>query len=106
MDGVHGFQLQVCRHETNTTTARDGSALLNDGEDVARRIFEPRDRRPDLAEDALLVDTGVALEPDAARGELIHRRLDVVDREVEDRVGRRGVVRFRIDEGVAITGDM
>jgi hypothetical protein len=41
-----------------------------------------------------------------ARGEFSHGLVDVLDREVEDRVGGWGVVGPGIDEGVPVTGQM
>jgi hypothetical protein len=72
------------------------SVLLEHGEDVAGWIFEPGDGGTLLAEDAFRVGSGVVLELDTPRGERIHRGIDVWDREVENRVGRRGVVGFGV----------
>ena len=79
---------------------RGGLTQLHHGEDVAGRVLEPRDRRARVARDALLVlaEVVVALEAHAARAELLHRTVDVVDLEVEDRVGRRREVRLRVDQ--------
>ena len=41
-----------------------------------------------------------------ARGQLVDGRVDVVDREVQDRVGRRREVRLRVDQRVAVTGEV
>src|SRR5215469_12748795 len=64
--------------------------------------------RPDAARDAFLVllDALVALERHATLGQFAYGRLDVVDREVEDRVGRRHMVRLGVDEDVAATRDV
>src|SRR5215475_1565499 len=66
-------------------------ALLKDGEDVAGGVLEPGDVRAARPVDALVVlaDAVVALEADAAAGELVHGRVDVVHLEVEDGVGGR-----------------
>src|ERR671914_151556 len=82
--------------------------LTVDGEDVPRRVLEPGDRRSGASGDALfvLLEAVVALEAHSPRGQLVDRLLDVVDREVEDRVGRRGEVRLVIDERVAVAGDV
>jgi hypothetical protein len=58
--------------------------------------------------DALLVliHPLIPFEPHAARGKLVNRGVDVVDREVEDGVGGGGVVRLGIDESVPIAGEM
>jgi hypothetical protein len=70
--------------------------LLQHGDDVAGRVPEPGDVRAlataEAAHDALLVLdlTVVLLELDAARGELRDGLVDVVDREVEDRVRTSG----------------
>src|SRR5512132_2084389 len=66
--------------------------LLDDRQDVARRVLEPRDRRALAAEDAPLV-LGV------------HGRLDVVDREVEDRLGRRDVLRLGAAHVLPVAGE-
>ena len=91
-----------------TAAAPDGhlSTQLEDGEDVARGILEPGDRRPRAAGDALLVllEALVPLETHAARGQLVNGRVDVVDREVEDGVGRGGVIRLGVDERAPIAG--
>ena len=71
-------------------------------EDVAGGIAEPRDVGPVAAHDPLLVlgRALVVLERDAALGERVNRRLDVVDREVEDgELGRR-VLGLGVDDHV------
>src|SRR5215207_5793294 len=81
--------------------------LLDDRQDVARRVLEPGDRRALAAEDAplVLLEALVALEDHAALGQGVHGRLDVVDREVEDRVGRRDVVRLGVDHDLPVAGE-
>ena len=64
---------------------------------------------PALAEDALLVGlelAGVRLELDPGGGEVVHRAVDVGDREVEDRVRRRLVVGLRVDQDRPAAGDV
>ena len=84
-------------------------SLLDDGQDVSGGIGEPRDERATLgARDPLLVLVGavVALEAHAALCEFVDGCLDVVDREVEDRVGRRREVGLRVDERVPTAGQV
>src|SRR5215471_10377454 len=81
--------------------------LLDDREDVARRVLEPRDERAAPAVDALGVDEVVVLELDAPRGELVDRRLDVGDGEVEDRERRGRVLgALGVDDRVPVAGDV
>src|SRR6266849_10173576 len=80
------------------------SALLEDAEDVAGRVLEPGDVRPATcrcaAGDAFCIrQLAVVLELDAFADQSIHRSVDVVDGEVEDRVGRGDVVGFGVNEG-------
>ena len=80
--------------------------LLQYGQDVSRRVLEPGDHQPTVAEDALGVLLAiwhvVVLEDHTNRRELVDRLLDVGHREVEDRVGRRGVaLPLRVDKDVA-----
>lgn len=77
---------------------------LHDGESVARRVAEPRDvgPLPVTADDAPLVgwELRVAVDPGlhAPSDEVVDRRVDVRDREVQDREARRLMIRLRIDE--------
>src|SRR5919106_822444 len=66
-----------------------GNRLRQHRQDVAGRVREPSDRRPVLSLDALLVlrRALVALELDAPTGQLVHRRVDVLDREPAVRLG-------------------
>jgi hypothetical protein len=60
-----------------------------------------------VAHDALVVRHAVVvLDAHAARGELVDRGLDVVDREVQDRVRRRLVVGLRVDQRRAVARDV
>ena len=63
--------------------------LLEHGQHVASRVLEPGDVRPLAAGDALLVllEAVVPLEANATGGQLVDGLVDVVDLEVEDRVG-------------------
>src|SRR5262249_1928480 len=74
----------------------------------AGRVLVPGDFRARPPGDPLLVllHLLVALELDASGGQAVDRRVDVVDREVEDRVGGRLEVWFRVDQDVAATGKM
>src|SRR5918994_6163406 len=85
VEGCHGSPLGLLQHR----------------QDVAGRILEPRDRRAIAARDAALVLPGflaVVLECHACREQLVDGSLDVVDREVEGRVGRRLVIVLRVDQ--------
>jgi hypothetical protein len=64
---------------------------------------EPGDERASSREDApvVLVESVVALEPHATLRESVDSLVDVLDREVEDRVVRRRVVRPGVDERVS-----
>ena len=68
------------------------SALLEDSEEIAGGIFEPRNVRAHIhlpaAHDALRITIGVVLKLNAASGELIHRYINVIHHEVQD--GKRG----------------
>src|SRR5260370_21962064 len=72
------------------------SCLLEDRQDVAGRVFEPRDVRASIVGeascDSLVVgDPRVVLELDALSGQLVESLVDVVDGKIEDGV-RRGLV--------------
>src|SRR5260370_7079528 len=79
------------------------SCLLEDRQDVAGRVFEPRDVRASIvgeaACDSLVVrDPRVVLELDALPGQLVESLVDVVDGKIEDRVGRGLVIVLRVDQ--------
>src|ERR687887_575752 len=81
-----------------------GSAVLDDGQDVAGRVLEPGDLgAAGGAHDPLLVlgEAVVALEANPPRGQLVDGLVDVVDREVEDRVGGRREVGAEVHHDVA-----
>src|SRR5512133_104128 len=91
-------------------TGREGGhrlALADDRQDVARRVLEPGDRWPAAAEDApvVLVEALVAFEAHPALDEGVHGPLDVGHGEVEDRVGRRGVIGLGVDQDAPVAGD-
>src|SRR5512145_1318746 len=90
MTGHAGRPHQECASPAPSIT----SCLFDHRQDVAGRVFEPRDVRAATAEDAPLVGPEglflVALEPDAGSGQLVHRPVDVIDGEVEDGECRRG----------------
>src|SRR6476646_6609213 len=80
--------------------------VLEDGEDVAGRIREPGDPRPDRrARDTplVLVEPVVPLDRDSALRERIDGGVDVVDREVQHRVVARDQIGLRIDQRVTST---
>src|SRR5580693_8427885 len=81
-------------------------AVLQDRQDVTRRIGEPGDERAAAPVDALgvLLHPRVALEAHASAGQLIDGRVDVVDLEVEDGEAGRGVIGLRIDQCVSAAG--
>src|SRR6267154_119067 len=83
-------------------TVRSG-LCLQDGEDVAGRVFEPRDVRAPVVRkapsDAFLVRyPAVVLERDAFGDQLVHGLIDVLDRKVEHRVRRGLVILLGIDQ--------
>ena len=57
-------------------------------------------------DDALVVDPLNRLEVDAAGQQLVDGDVDVLDGEVEDRVGGRDVVGLRVDEGRTVVGEV
>src|SRR5918996_3795709 len=85
-----------------------GLHVLEYGKDVAGGVLEPCNGRPHAAGDALLVlfESFVSLEAHATSGELVHGLVDVIDREVQDRVRRRGVVRLQVDQRVPVAGEV
>src|SRR5262249_5874369 len=76
--------------------------LLQHRQDVAGRVGEPGDIWPPTSADALLVLRGVrvAQQPHSPGGQLVHRLVDVIDREIQDRVGRGRVIGLGVDERV------
>ena len=93
----------LARHGTHCMSSDD-----EDRQDVSRRIGEPGDVGTVAARDALvvLVEPVVPEHLHALRGERVDRGVDVRDREVEDRVGRRRVVRFAVDEHGGVAGEV
>src|SRR5580692_9811474 len=85
-----------------------GSAFLQDGEDVAGRVLEPGDVGAAGPVDALVVLAAavIFLQLDAPADQFVHGRVDVIDGEVEDRVGRRRVVGLGVDQRVAAAGQV
>jgi ABC-type transport system involved in multi-copper enzyme maturation permease subunit len=84
-------------------------SLLDDRQDVARRVLEPRDVRAAAAVDAplVLLYAVVALEAHAALREFVHRCLDVTDREVQDGERRRLVsAALRVDDRVPAAAEV
>src|SRR5579871_2576480 len=81
-------------------------AVLQDGQDVARRIGEPGDERAAAPADALgvLLRPLVAFEPYASPGQLVDGRVDVLDPEVEDGEAGRNVIGLRVDQRVPAAG--
>ena len=77
-------------------------------EDVAGWIGEPGDRGTVLAHDPALVlrEAVVAQELDATGHEVVHRRLDVRDLEVQRRVRGGPMVVLRIDEHPLSAGQL
>ena len=71
-------------------------------------VLEPGDVRARVAEDPFLIlsEAVVALEPHATCGERVDGRVDVVDREVQDRVVRGRVVGLRVDQRLTVAGDV
>src|SRR5712691_11027205 len=87
------------------------SALLKDGEDVAGRVLEPgyvgaAACRCAAGDASCIRQLAVMLELNAGGGQSIHGLVDVVDREVEDRVRRGHVVGFGVDEGGVSARDL
>src|SRR2546427_633688 len=77
------------------------SLLLDDRQDVAGGVLDPRDHRPPAAEDPFAVRlelTFVALEAHAAVGEPVHGLLNIVDWEIQNGERCRSMVRLGIDE--------
>src|SRR5205823_2615717 len=76
--------------------------LLEDGENVSRGIREPSDERAPAAEYAFVVHVGfhlgIAFELHAASTQVVDRFLNVVDGKIQDRKGRRRVIRFGVGE--------
>jgi hypothetical protein len=54
----------------------------------------------------LVAHVVVALEAHPALGELVDRLLDVVHREVQDRVRGRHMIRLRVDQGVPVAREV
>ena len=91
------------------STAAHPPSSSDDRQDVAGGVAEPRDGRSLAAPDALLVGLqlpGVLLEGHAGGDQAVHGPVDVVDREVEDRVDGRLVVGLGVDEHVPVAGDV
>src|SRR5712692_3633597 len=79
------------------------SALLEDAEDVTGRVLEPGDVRTSTCRCAAgdtfgIRQLAVVLELGAFADQSIHRLVDVVDGEVEDRVGRGNVVGLGVNK--------
>src|SRR5215210_4194412 len=86
------------------SSGADARLVAQNGQDVPGGVLEPGDGRPRRAGDApvvLLEAVVVALELDAPLAQAVHRRLDVLDSEVQDGVGRRREVGLRVDHGRA-----
>jgi rod shape-determining protein MreB len=84
------------------------SAVLEDGQDVARGVGEPGDERSAASADALgvLVYPLVTLEVHAPADQFVDGRVDVLDQEVEDGVRGRRVVGLRVDQRVAVASQV
>ena len=76
--------------------------LFQDGQEIAGRVFEPRDQRAALAANAFLIcfnrSIGIDFEFDSERGQSVYDWFDLWNREIEDSICRRGVVRFGVDD--------
>src|SRR5216684_3060607 len=99
---------EICKldppHTVGRRKSQSGSPLLKDGEDVARRVLEPGNVRASACRRAssnppCVCQLAVMLELDAGSGQFIHGLVDVVDREVENRIRRGHVVGFGVHEG-------
>ena len=91
-----------CRVCSSASASDRRAALvgLDDRQHVAGRVLEPGDRGAVAVDPpVVLVEALVALELHASGHELVDRRLDVLDGEVEDRVFGGRVVRPRVGVG-------
>jgi hypothetical protein len=82
--------------------AGPASAFLQDGEDVAGWVLEPGDVGAADPVDALVVlaEAVILLQLDASAGQFVDGRVDIIDGEVEDRVGRGRVIGLGVDQRV------
>src|SRR5262249_60697495 len=79
---------------------------LQNRQDVARGILEPRDRWAVLAMDSTVIlgDSFVPLELDPRRSQSVNRLIDILHREVQHRERGRLMFGFRVDQDLSATG--
>src|SRR6266849_5834337 len=101
--GATASRLSRPPHTVGRRVQFSPSALLQDAEDVTGRVLEPGDVRTSTCRCAAgdtfgIRQLAVVLELDAFADQSIHRLVDVVDGEVEDRVGRGNVVGLGVNK--------
>src|SRR5713226_9492270 len=78
------------------------SLLLENGQNIAGGVFEPRYHGTSAAENSSFVRFEIGLvidlKADTALRELVHRFVHIVHREIEDGEGCRSMVRLRVNQ--------